>query len=106
MPVFKPDEYLSRIRSGEVAPVVLLHREEQLLSDECVDALLVTSVDEGMREFNTDVLDGSKVTVQDVLARAMSYPMMSERRIVVVNAFERLVGSEKAQELFLGYLQN
>ncbi len=104
MASYFPEEYVSRIREGRISPIVLFAGEEQLLADEAIALLLATSVDEGTRDFNVDVLDGTRVTVQDVLARASAFPMMAERRVVVVRRFERIVANDQARDLFQSYL--
>lgn len=97
-------EFLRRVATDQVGPVTLIHGEETLLLDECVNAVIDRTVDPGVREFNLDIIDGAKTDVRDVLAKASSFPMMAERRVVVVKTFERLVGGEKAREMFAGYL--
>ncbi|OGU30476.1 MAG: DNA polymerase III subunit delta [Ignavibacteria bacterium GWA2_55_11] len=104
MPAHKHDAFAVRVARGEIGPVTLLVGEEALLIDECVDAIVGASVDVPMREFNLDILDGAKTDVRDVLAKASSFPMMSDRRAVVVKSFERLVAGEKARELFAAYV--
>ena len=99
-----PDEYGEIIRTGRLAPVVLFTGEEQLLAEECISLIVQHSVEESMRDFNLDVLDGTRVTMQDVLAHAGSFPMMSERRVVIVQRFERLISNDKGRELFQAYL--
>lgn len=97
-------EFLRRVATDQIGPVTLIHGEETLLLDECVNAVIDRSVDPGVREFNLDVIDGAKTDVRDVLAKASSFPMMADRRVVVVKTFERLVSGEKAREMFAGYL--
>ncbi|MCU0453685.1 MAG: DNA polymerase III subunit delta [Bacteroidetes bacterium] len=97
-------EFLKRAAAGQVAPVTLVHGDEPLLLDECVSAVVDHAVDESLREFNLDIIDGSRADIRDVLAKASSFPMMAERRVVVIRSFERLVGGDKAKEMFAGYV--
>jgi DNA polymerase-3 subunit delta len=50
-------------------------------------------------------MDGSKVDARDVVAHALSFPMMGERRIVIVKEFEKLVSTEAAKEILGGYIE-
>ena len=62
-------------------------------------------VDPSTKGFNLDVMYGSKVDTQDVVAHASSFPMMTERRVVVVKEFERLTTTETARDLLAVYLK-
>ena len=97
-------EFLRRVASDQVGPVTLIHGDEALLLDECVNAVIEKSVDPAVREFNLDIIDGTRIDIREVLAKASSFPMMAERRVVVVKTFERLVSGEKAREIFGGYI--
>lgn len=106
MSVYSPDAYVARIKSGDVTPVILVVGEEQLLSDECVAQLIDASIDPSMREFNLDILDGSKMPVHEIVARAGSYPMMGDRRVVVVQHADRLGTSGDAKDPLSAYLEH
>jgi DNA polymerase-3 subunit delta len=93
------------IAAKQFLPVYLIYGEEELLVDECVQAIVSNAVDPSMKGFNLDVMYGSKVDTQDVIAHASSFPMMSERRVVVVKEFERLTTTESARDLLAGYLK-
>ncbi len=106
MATMNPEEFVAQVRGGSVPTVVLFAGEEQLLADEAMEFLLGSVVDEGMKDFNMDVLEGTRTTVQDVLSRASAFPMMGERRVVVVRRFEKLVSTEASRDLFRTYLDN
>ena len=97
-------EFLRRVAAGQIAPITLVHGDEALLLDECVAAVIEHTVDPTVREFNLDIIDGARIDIRDVLAKASSFPMMTERRVVVVKSFERLVSGEKAREMFGAYV--
>lgn len=104
MATYFPEEYVSRIREGRISPIVLFMGEEQLLADEAISLITATVVEESMRDFNADVLDGSRATLEDVLARASAFPMMAEKRLVVVRRFERLVANDAGRDMFQPYV--
>ncbi len=97
-------EFQKTISSRKFAPIYLFYGEEDFLIDECVQAIIEKTLDPGMKGFNLDVVYGSKAEAKDVIAHAASFPMMSERRVVVVKEFEKLVGSETGKEIITNYI--
>ncbi len=87
------------------SPVYLIYGEEGLLIDECVQAIVEKAIDQNTKGFNLDVMYGSQADAQDVVAHASSFPMMSERRVVVVKEAEKLAATEAARELFTAYIK-
>jgi DNA polymerase-3 subunit delta len=85
----------SALRQKQFRPVYLLYGEEVFLIDEMVQAFIAAAVDEGTRGFNLDIVYGSELEARDVVALASAYPMMAERRVVVVKDFERLPNNEQ-----------
>ena len=84
-----PDLFAALAR-GEVAPVYLLHGEEDFLLEEALEAILQTALAESDRSFNLDILSGGEADGRDIVARASSFPMGGGRRVVVVREVERL----------------
>lgn len=97
-------EFHKTISSKKFAPIYLFYGEEDFLIDECVQAIIEKALDPDMKGFNLDVVYGSKVEAKDVIAHAASFPMTSERRVVVVKEFEKLVSSETAKEIVTDYI--
>lgn len=97
-------DFQSAVAGGRVPPVILLHGEEDFLIDECVQAVLDHTLDEGTRGFNLDVVYGSKTDIKEVIAHASAFPLMSARRIVVVKEFEKLATNDQSKELLAAYL--
>ncbi|HEX9829118.1 MAG TPA: DNA polymerase III subunit delta [Bacteroidota bacterium] len=93
------------VASKQFAPVYLVYGAEDLLAEECMNAIVENAVDEDARGFNLDIMYGSRDDTKDVVAHASSFPMMRERRVVVVKEFEKLATTEAAQELLSGYFK-
>lgn len=91
---FSSELLLKSIRKKEFAPVYFLYGEESLIVDEIVDAIVGGAVEESMKGFNLDILQGNDVSAQNVIDIALSFPMMAERRVVVVKDVDRLSGKE------------
>lgn len=99
-------EFQAVMARKKIPPVVLLYGEEEFLIDECVRGIIELLLDEGTKGFNLDVVSGTKAEMKEVLALASAFPMMSERRVVVVKEFEKLNSDDAAKERFTAYLQN
>ncbi len=109
MAIIAPDSLQTALRSGRVEPLYFLFGEEEFLIDEALDAILSIAVDESTRGFNFDLLHGSDSTLQDVVERASAYPLMAERRVVVVKEIDRtfsMRGKPDASSPFGRYMKN
>jgi len=85
--------------------VTLFYGNEDLLIEQSIDKIVGQTLDDGTKGFNLDTLYGSKASVQEVVAVASAFPMMSEKRIVIIKEFEKLATSEPAKEILAAYLQ-
>lgn len=77
---------LEHLNSDTLKPIYYLYGEEVFYLDRLIDKfsnLLPTHE----KDFNFDLLYGQDVTPAKVLAIARSYPMMAERRILIVRNF-------------------
>lgn len=90
-----------------LAPVCCLCGEEEFFTDQLVDRLIET-VPEDQRSFNLDILFGAECGVERVVTASRSFPMMGERRVVVVREFQNLRtgGSDGGFDLLENYLAN
>lgn len=107
----KRSEYQSfedfQVAAGQkkFGPLYLFIGREDFLIDQCVAILVDKLVPPEMRGFNLDVMYGSKAEAKDVLAHASSFPMMGDRRVVIVKEFEKLVLGETAKEIATAYVR-
>lgn len=100
-----PRELHTALAKKQFAPVYLIYGEEDLLIEECVQEIVEKMVDPSMRSFNLDIMYGSKVDAQDVVAHASSFAMMADRRVVVVKESEKLATSDAAREVLAAYIK-
>ncbi len=101
---FTFDDLRSWVREGNIAPVYLLYGEEDFLVDEAVQLLIDTVVPSKERGFNLDVLHANDADARDVISRASSFPMMAERRVVVLRDADR--ATVKDLELLAHYVEH
>lgn len=92
------------LKSKKIAPIYFFYGSEDYLIEEGIDELVNTVLDDGMKGFNFDTLYGSKASIQEVIAVASAFPMMSERRVVIVKEVEKLVTTDAAKDILASYL--
>ncbi|MEK9135813.1 MAG: DNA polymerase III subunit delta, partial [Bacteroidota bacterium] len=78
----------------KLAPVYLFHGEEDFLAEEATDLIIKTALTPEQHGFNLDVVYGNDSDARDILSHASSFPMMADRRVVVVREFDKLANKE------------
>ena len=73
-------------------PVYLLHGAERYFIDRLQDILLENALLPHEKDFNLDLLYGSETDAQAALSACRSFPMMAERRVVVIRDFDKMNG--------------
>jgi DNA polymerase III subunit delta len=91
----------SSVARGEFSPVYLLHGEEDFLIDEATDVIVRGALTPDQHGFNLDVVYGNDSDARDIVAHASSFPMMADRRVVVVRDLDGL----KNKELLTSYIE-
>jgi len=84
------EQFVSTTRAGTFSPVYLIFGEEQFFVQQAVDVLIRESLDPSSHSFNLDIMYGGEASARDIAERASSFPMIGDRRLVVVRDFERL----------------
>jgi DNA polymerase-3 subunit delta len=85
---------IDQIKQGSLAPVYLIYGEEKYLHDELIDRIIDISLDSGTKDFNFDLFYASETSVDRIINVARSFPMMAERRVVVVKDIQQLKTTE------------
>lgn len=83
----KPVTYqqvMTSLGKGEISPAYFLFGEEKYLHDVLIDKIIDAVVDPASRDFNFDLFYANEVEIDKVINIAGSYPMMAQRRVVVV----------------------
>ena len=76
---------IKEVKSGKILPVYLLCGEEHFLIEKALKSLLDILLQPETRDFNLNLLDGTIVTIQDILSAVEVYPIIADWRIVVVS---------------------
>ena len=89
------------VQEGNVKPLYFVYGEEQLLADKFQSLLMASSLSEAEKSFNLDILYGAEVTAQQAIATCNAFPVMAERRVVIVRDFEKMSDNK----LFAAYAE-
>ena len=90
MPKLSPSEFWSALKKGPLAPVYLVHGDDQRLADKAYKAVEARVLADGQPEFNADYFHGRDADPDLILAAANTMPMMADRRLVAVRRVEEM----------------
>ncbi len=91
---FDGEKFISSFKKREFAPLYFFYGDESFLIEEVVDALLEYAINPAMKEFNLDIFHGNEIDGKKIISLAAAYPMMAERRVVIIKDFDRVSGKE------------
>jgi DNA polymerase-3 subunit delta len=75
---------ISDIEHGVFQKIYFLHGEEPLFIDLIIDALVKHALEDHERDFNQTILYGKDSDALSIISEAKGYPMMAQRRLVVL----------------------
>lgn len=88
------DDLRSELKGRKFSPVYLFYGEEDFLAGEAIDLIITSALAPEQQGFNLDVVYGSDADARDIVSHASSFPLMAERRVVVVKEVDKLVNKE------------
>ena len=98
-------DFHRKLQSGQISPLYLFEGAETYLRDQAVKKLTDTAVDGSVRDFNYAAISVSQGDLDEALALAKQFPMISARRMIVVTGFEAISDDDQL-ELLKSYLRN
>lgn len=93
-----------QVEEGKIVPVYLLFGPEGFEREEIVDLIINAVLNETTKAFNLDILNGSEMEVADAINRVLAFPLMAERRVVIIKRVEEI--PEAAARAFIPVLAN
>lgn len=93
---------LKEIRNKKFEKIYFLHGEEPFFIDVLTKAIQDNALEESERDFNQSILYGKDAEVLSLISELKSYPMMAERRLVILKEAQYF----KAIEQLESYLEN
>lgn len=82
------------IQSGKFEKIYFLHGEEPYFIDAITDAILEHALEDHERDFNQSIIYGKEADAAQVMAEAKGYPMMAERRVVLLKEAQEFKGMD------------
>ena len=95
------EDIAAAFRQGHFEPLYFFYGDEPFLIQELQDILLERALAPHERDFNLDIAYGLDTDAHHVLALCAAWPVMSERRVVIVRDFDKL----KDNRLFKNYAE-
>lgn len=83
-------QIVGEIKSKNTKPIYFLMGEEAYYIDKISDYIEHNILSEEEKGFNQMILYGRDVTVEDIVANAKRFPMMSEKQVVIVKEAQHL----------------
>ncbi len=80
----KFETVMMQLKAGNYAPVYLLHGSEAYYIDQLADYIEEHALQESEKVFNQIILYGKEVNSKTVIDHASQYPMMAQRRVVIL----------------------
>jgi len=97
-------DFHRKLQSGQIAPLYLFEGSEKYLRDQALKKLLDVAVDAAVRDFNFATVSAAQGDLDEALALARQFPMISARRMVVVTGFES-ISDDKQLDALKDYLR-
>lgn len=98
------NDALVQLKKGALARVYILFGEEKYLQDDLIDRIIKMSINPAMKDFNLDVFYASEADVEKIINAARSFPMMDERRVIIVKDIHEFKPTELKH--LTNYFQN
>lgn len=99
-------QIIRSIEQGNFSPVYLLHGEEPYFIDAITDAIVNHAMDESERDFNQTIVYGKEANVPLLISDAKQFPMMGQRRLVVVKEAQELKDIDDLEVYFTNPLSS
>jgi DNA polymerase-3 subunit delta len=97
------EEIFKDIKRGNIAPIYLLSGEEVFYIDQIEKTIDSTLLDETQKSFDYQVFYGKDSKVLDIISSAKQYPVLGEKRLVIVREAQQLKNIEKIADYFKSF---
>lgn len=91
---------IKNINAGKFEKIYFLHGEEPYYIDLIADAIEDKALEEHERDFNQSILYGKDTDVLSLISELKAYPMMAERRLVILREAQDLKDKDGLLEAY------
>ena len=88
------------LEARRFSPIYILMGEESYYIDKISDYIATHVLKPEERDFNQNIVFGADVTASQIVDSAKAYPMMAEKRVVIVKESQNLKGTEALEKYF------
>ncbi|MCX7615528.1 MAG: DNA polymerase III subunit delta [Clostridiales bacterium] len=92
------EELKTSLKTGSFLPFYIFYGEESYLMEYSISEIRKKLVQPDMESFNLIVLEGSAVTLDNLSDAVLSYPVMAEKKLVILRDFDILKPPAAMQE--------
>lgn len=92
------ESLMSDLKGGRYAPVYILMGDEAYYIDKISDFIANNAIPESEWDFNRDIVFGSDVTANRIVDMARQFPVMAERRVVIVKEAQNLKSWDRLEK--------
>lgn len=92
------DSLMHDLKSGKYSPVYILMGDEAYFIDKIADYIAQNAMLEEERDFNQDMVFGSDVTSNRIVDMARQFPVMANRRVVIVKEAQNLKNWDRLEK--------
>jgi DNA polymerase-3 subunit delta len=91
---------IKNIESKKFEKIYFLHGEETHFIDVITNAIIEHALEDHERDFNQSILYGKDSDARSIMAEAKGYPMMAQRRLVILKEAQSFRGIEDLKPYF------
>ena len=88
-----PAQVLDAVKKGEISSLYYFYGEEDFQRDQLLNALVETLIEPAARPFNLDIYRAEDIDIPQLIAQALTFPMMAQRRLIILKNADRLPDS-------------
>lgn len=101
------NSFLNSLKSDNRLPIYIIAGEEDFFVNRAL-GYAKTIIPEELRDFNYTLLYGEDISIEKLINAVREYPMMAEKRVVVVKNLQQVQGfqAKDGQDLLLSYLKS
>ena len=87
-------EIIADIKKGVFAPIYILHGKEAYYLDMVCDAIEKYAISDDEKDFNCNIFYGADADLEAMMAIARQFPMMAQRRLVILKEAQGVRGGK------------
>ena len=87
-------QIIANVEAGKFEKIYFMHGEEPLFMDMITNAIVEHALEEHERDFNQTIIYGKEADALSLISEVKGYPMMAQRRLVVLKEAQDFKGME------------